>query len=112
MNPILSARSNNSGAGGLCEVRMALHPIAFRISSCLSRPPSVDRRAQTAEVMVVADAVDLNRLPIQQKSLVRIEDEGTDADRGSVNIHNLAPADHLGDDLVQIGIVDRPEIAA
>ena len=36
MNPILSHKSSNSGAGGLCEQRIPLHPISFRICNCLS----------------------------------------------------------------------------
>ena len=36
MKPILSQRSKSSGAGGLCEQRMPLHPISFKISNCRS----------------------------------------------------------------------------
>ena len=33
IKPILSQRSNNSGAGGLCEVRIPFTPISFKISN-------------------------------------------------------------------------------
>ena len=36
MKPMRSVRSSSSGAGGLCEVRIALAPIARMISSCRS----------------------------------------------------------------------------
>ena len=79
--PSRSQSSSSSGAGGLWLVRMALQPIACRSWIWRSQRADVDRRAERAEVVVVAHAVDRHVLAVEEEALVGIERDRADAKR-------------------------------
>ena len=85
-----SHRSSNSGAGGLWLVRMALQPISCSICKLAFQRAGVDGRAERAEIVVVANAVDLHALAVEQKAIVRGELNRADAEWRFVPVHDFA----------------------
>ena len=67
MKPIRSHKSSNSGAGGLWEVRMPLHPIVLQHLKLSFKCPDVDCSAQGTQIVMVAYTVYLHGFPVQGK---------------------------------------------
>ena len=88
--PRWSQASSSSGVGGLCEVRIrvAAQLLQLRDAEILQRIRQ--RLADARRVLVVAGAFEFVRLAVQQKSLVRVEREGADAELGFLAVNNLA----------------------
>ena len=66
--PRRSQNSSNSGEGGLWLVRMAFTPAAFMISQLAFGGAAVHGRAERAQVVVQADAVQSSRAAVEQRS--------------------------------------------
>ncbi len=69
----------------------------------------VHRRAETAKVVVVADAPDLQRLAVEDETALAVEDEVADAEGRLVTVCDPAVAHDLRDGLVQIRTLGRPK---
>ena len=72
--PMRSQASTHSGVGMLCEVRTALQPISLQHANAESLQPVGQRRAHAGVILVIAGALNLQRLAVEEESLVRVED--------------------------------------
>ena len=69
--------------------------------------------SQRAQVVVVADALNLDGAAVQQKALGFVEGDGADADRRDVAVQRLLVGIlHQADYRVKIGVVDVPALRA
>src|SRR5581483_11639059 len=66
-------------------------------------------RADARMVLMIAGALDLNTLAVQEKALVRIEADRADAERSFVTIHLTAAALDRSDKLVKVRRFERPQ---
>ena len=102
-----SHRSSSSGAGGLWLVRMALQPISFRISNLPLQRARVDGRAERAEVVVVANAVERHALAVEQKAVVAVNLIVRMPKGVSYGVHDLAVLLERGDGDVAVADASR-----
>ena len=88
--PRRSQASSSSGVGGLCEVRIgvAAEFLQLRDAEILQRIRQ--RRADAGHVLVIAGAFEFVRLAVQQKSFVRVERDGADAELGFFAVNDFA----------------------
>ena len=68
--------------------------------------------ANACVVLMVAGALDLERLVVEEKSLLCIYAEGSEADAGAFGVDNLAVADDLDLERVEVGRVNVPTLRA
>ena len=68
----------------------------------------VEGRSQTAEVVVLADTVDLEVLAIEPETCLRVETERAETCGGLVAINDLAVLPYFGDDLIDMRLLARP----
>ena len=71
----------------------------------------VDGRAERAEVVMVANAVERHALAVQQKSVVRRELDGADAERRFVAVHQFAVLFDGGDGDIALRFLDAPQVS-
>ena len=107
--PIWSQRSRSAGSGGLWLVRMALQPMPLRISNWRSNGAAIDGRAEAAEVVVIADAVDLHPPAVDQHAAIlgeldRADAEARGGDNRSFAVHGQVRGGH-----VQLRRAGRPK---
>ena len=69
----------------------------------------VDGRAERAEIVVVANAVQLDVLAVKKKSFVHGELRSADAKRRFVNIHGASVLFHRGHDDIALRLFQAPE---
>ena len=74
--------------------------------------PAVRGGAQAAEVVVVADALDLHVLAVEEKSLVLRELDGADAEGRAQGIHEHGADADLADRLIKQRRFARPALRA
>ena len=60
-------------------------------------------------VLVVARAVELVMLAVQQKAVRRVKADGADAKQGLLFVNNFAGHGNCADELVEFGRFRRPE---
>ena len=65
--------------------------------------------AQAAQIMMIADASDLDLFAVQKKTFLSVEGEVANAERRLVAVNYFAALLDLRDGLVKIGILKRPE---
>ena len=70
----------------------------------------VDGRAQRAEVVVVADALQFQVAAVQGEALLFIETNRANAERRGVAVHSQIVLKHLGHQRIEIGMVDIPAL--
>ena len=68
-----------------------------------------DGRADAGVVLVIAGAVNLVMLAVQQKAVRRVKADGADAERGFFLVNNFAGDGNGGDEFVELGRFRRPE---
>ena len=68
---------------------MALQPISLSNSIWRSSARVLKRRAERAEIVMIADAVQRNARSVQQKAIVRRELNRADAERRFVAVDDL-----------------------
>ena len=67
------------------------------------------RRAHAGVVLMVAGALQFDGLAVEQEALVRIKHAGADAEGRLIAIRNGAAGFHLGHQLVQVALFQRPQ---
>ena len=93
-NPIRSHKSRNSGAGGLCAVRMAFTP-SFSTPQPLFPNCQRHRRAERAAVRVQADAFDFEIFSVQPEAGIGLEMRVADAEGSRFTVEPWT-ADEIG----------------
>ena len=88
---------------------MALQPISLSLPTRKYCTRVRQRRAHAGVVLVIAGALELDGLAVQQEALLGIERDGANAERRFVAIDDCAADAHLGDELVEIALFERPE---
>ncbi len=83
-----SARSSSSGEGGLWLVRIAFAPMRLQDLELALGGAPVDGRAERAEVVVVADALEAHAAAVEQEALLRPELDRADAERRRVAVEH------------------------
>ena len=104
-----SHRSRNSGAGGLCEVRMAFAPIALSDLEPALPHPLRHGGADGAAVVVQVDAVHLDVPAVEQEAAVRVVGDGADAEGRRDRVGDARAVQHLGAERVEVRRLHRPE---
>ena len=69
----------------------------------------VESSTQTAEVVMLADTVELEVLAVEPEAGLGIETEAAEARSGLIGVDDLATLYHLGKHRVDIGLLARPE---
>ena len=108
-NPMRSHRSRNSGAGGLCAVRMALTP---SVAQLLEAPlPDAQRhgRAECAAVVVQADAFDFHVFAVQPESRFGHKTRIPNAERYHLIIEDGVRRPDCQARLIEIRTIQLPE---
>ncbi len=72
--------------------------------------PHVDRRAQGAQVVMIADAVELEMLAVDQQPLVGVVLHGTHAEGGLVGIDHVAVLHERGHGHIAMGRIGAPQL--
>src|SRR5947209_17428256 len=60
-------------------------------------------------VLMVAGALDLHRLAVEEEALVGVETNGADSEGGGATVHDSGAGMHFGREPVEIGLLDGPE---
>ena len=72
---------------------------------------AVDGRSQRAEVVMVADALDLDVPPVQEEALLLVEDNGANAERCAVAVHDfLVDVQDFAHQRVHVRMLDVPAL--
>ena len=87
-----SQASTHSGVGMLCEVRTALPPISRSTRKPEPLQAIGQRRAHAGVILVIAGALNLDRLAVEEEALVGIEDCRAHAEADALGIADL-PSD-------------------
>ena len=84
--PSRSHASSNSGVGGLCDVRYAFDAHLLQLLDAEVLQAIRQRRADAGVILVIARALDLHRLAVEEEALVGVEVNRADAERRLVAI--------------------------
>ncbi len=66
--------------------------------------------AEGAEVVVIADALDLDAFAVEEEAVVGGEYEGADAEGGGIGVDDFAVHGEIGDDGVEVGGIGGPAL--
>ena len=109
ITPMRSQASTHSGVGILCEVRTALQPISRSTPSRKALQPVGQGRAHAGVILVIAGALNLERLAVEEEALVGVEERRAHAKAHSLGITGLAAGLHGHNRRVKVRSIHRPE---
>ena len=72
--------------------------------------PAVHRHSQRAQIGVIAHALNLVGLAVQQEALFLVEGDGTDAEGRLVTVHHFPVFQHLADQRIEVRTVHVPAL--
>ena len=68
--------------------------------------------ADAGVVLVIAGALDLDVLAVEENPLLRVDGDGAYAEGGLVAVHGRLVGAEFSDELVEIALFQRPELGA
>ena len=104
-----SHRSRNSGAGGLCDVRMALTPIDAKQREATFPHAFRHGGAKSAGVVVQVHAVQLDATTVQQEAAVLVEGNRANAERRGHDVDRLGAVEHFRPKCIEVRLRYRPQ---
>ena len=96
-------------SGRIMRTADAVHAHGLQSGEFAVQGVFVEGRSQTAEVVVLADTVDLEVLAIEPKTCLRVETERAETCGGLVGIDEFATLPHLCKHRIDVGLLTGPK---